>query len=116
MRFKVDENLPAEVAESLRASGHVADTVEDEGLRGAPDEKVVAASAADGRVLFTLDKGIANRLRYPSATHRGVVLFRPKSVGRGAVLVFVREHLEVLTSLPIENRITVVTENGIRIR
>ena len=65
MRFKVDENLPAEVAESLRASGHVADTVEDEGFPGAPDEKVVAASAADGRVLFTLDKGIATGCDIP---------------------------------------------------
>ncbi len=32
MRFKVDENLPAEVAEALRALGHDADTVEEEGL------------------------------------------------------------------------------------
>lgn len=30
MRFKVDENLPAEIADLLRAAGHDADTVNDE--------------------------------------------------------------------------------------
>ena len=37
MRFKVDENLPAEVADLLRAAGHDAVTVNDQGVGGAKD-------------------------------------------------------------------------------
>lgn len=34
MRFKVDQNLPVELAEALRAAGHDAHTVYEEGLAG----------------------------------------------------------------------------------
>ncbi len=37
MRFKVDENLHEEVATALRAEGHDAETVYEEGLRGHSD-------------------------------------------------------------------------------
>ena len=37
MKFKIDENLPAELAADLRAAVHEADTVHDEGLTGAAD-------------------------------------------------------------------------------
>jgi predicted nuclease of predicted toxin-antitoxin system len=37
MRLKVDENLPVEVADLLRAAGHDAATVNDEGVGGATD-------------------------------------------------------------------------------
>ena len=35
MKFKLDENLPIELAADLRISGYDVDTVIDEGLRGA---------------------------------------------------------------------------------
>jgi hypothetical protein len=37
MRFKLDENLPAELLTDLRVAGHDAETVPDEGITGAPD-------------------------------------------------------------------------------
>jgi predicted nuclease of predicted toxin-antitoxin system len=37
MKFKVDENLPAELLDDLRIVGHEAETVSDEGLTGVPD-------------------------------------------------------------------------------
>jgi len=116
VKFKIDENLADELAAVLRNMGHAAHTVEEEGLSGAPDPSIIAAAEAEGRVLLTLDKGIAGQLRGSATNHKGVVLFRPKSVGRGAVLTFVARHLTALTALPIQDRITVVTENGIRIR
>ena len=116
MKFKIDENLPAEVAEQLRALGHEASTVVQEGLTGAPDSAIVAAAAAETRILLKLDKGIANLLRHPTATHHGVVLFRPGSLGRRSVLEFVDERLPALLGLPLDGKITVVTERGIRSR
>ena len=37
MRFKLDENMPAEAAGLLRDNGHDAHSVHDEGLGGADD-------------------------------------------------------------------------------
>jgi predicted nuclease of predicted toxin-antitoxin system len=54
MRAKLDENLPIEVAELLRAAGWECDTVYDEGLAGADDPNVAAACRADARVLPVL--------------------------------------------------------------
>jgi predicted nuclease of predicted toxin-antitoxin system len=93
LKFKLDENLPVELAIDLRELGYDTDTVYDEGLGGAPDPTVVDAAYAADRILFTLDKGIANLQRYPTHQHAGVVLFRPDALGRGAVIAFVRERL-----------------------
>lgn len=116
MKFKVDENLPAELATDLRDLGHDADTVIDEKLRGAPDVIAVQAASASGRVLLTLDKGIANLQRYPIDAHSGVVLFRPDTLGRRAVLAFVRERLQRILELDLDGRLTVVGSDRIRLR
>ena len=50
MRFKLDENLRVELLDDLRAAGHEADGLRDEGLIGAPlaheDHAVRACYAA----------------------------------------------------------------------
>ena len=81
MKFKLDENLPVELVTDLRRFGHDADTVTGAGLGGAADPAVVDAAFAADRILFTLDKGIANLQRYPISQHAGVVLFRPDTSG-----------------------------------
>lgn len=53
MKFKIDENLPAELVEDLGAFGHEADTVNDEGLTGAADELILNRAWQEGRVLLT---------------------------------------------------------------
>ena len=60
MKFKVDENLPRDIADDLVWLGHDADTLDDEGLAGADDFTVVQAARASTRILLTLDKGIAS--------------------------------------------------------
>ena len=75
MKFKLDENLPAELVADLRDLGHDGDTVSDEGLRGAQDRVVVDVAFAADRILFTLDKGIANLRRYPTNQHAGLGWF-----------------------------------------
>ena len=116
MKFKLDENLPVELADDLRGLGHDADTVVSEGLRGAPDPVVVEAARAVDRVLLTLDKGIANVVRYPAHGHAGVALFRPDSAGQRAVLSFVRARLSDLLDMPLLGRSTVIGPLLIRVR
>ena len=116
MRFKLDENLPVELVTDLRDLGHDADTVADEGLRGAADPAVVDAASAADRILFTLDKGIANLQRYPIHQHAGAVLFRLDTSGRGAVIAFVRERLHSVLEMHLAGRLTVVGPSAIRFR
>ena len=54
MKFKVDKNLPAEVAEQLRELDHEAATVSEEDLAGAPDTEIVAVAAAEARILIMI--------------------------------------------------------------
>jgi predicted nuclease of predicted toxin-antitoxin system len=114
VRFKLDENLPVELTEDLRRLGHDADTVADEGLCGASDPTVVDSAYAADRILFTLDKGIANLRRYPVQQHAGVVLFRPDASGRSAVIAFVRNRLPELIEMDLAGRLTVVGPSRIR--
>ena len=76
MRFKLDENLPVELAAELRTMGYDTDTVADEGLCGEADPAIVEAATVGDRILLTLDKGIAD---VRSRRGAGVVLFRPDS-------------------------------------
>lgn len=55
MLFKIDENLPTEIAEYLRSAGHDAVTVVDQGIKGFADLAVLAVCLVEGRVQVTLD-------------------------------------------------------------
>ena len=76
MRFKIDENLPAELAQDLQTFGHDAETVASEGLGGTDDPTLVEHWSRENRVLLTLDKGIGDIRQYPPETLHGLVLFR----------------------------------------
>jgi predicted nuclease of predicted toxin-antitoxin system len=116
MRFKLDENLPRELATDFLRLGHEVDTVHSEGLVGATDVVVVQAASASGRILVTLDKGIVGLLRSEAQTHRGVLVFRPGTSGRRSVLGFIRSRLGELLKLGLEERVVIVGPTRIRIR
>ena len=116
MKFKVDENLPADLVADLRAAGHNADTVSDQGLAGAPDLVIMARVQSDARALLTMDKGIADVRMYPPDQFAGIVLFRPRTAGRRATLAFVRQYLPALLKMDLAGRLLVVADSGIRVR
>jgi hypothetical protein len=116
MKFKVDENLPAELVADLRAGGHDADSVAGEGLTGAPDSALMARVRAEGRALLTLDKGIPDVPTYPPDQYDGIILFRPRSTGRDVTLTFVRQHLPTVMQMSLRGHLFVVSETGIRVR
>ena len=55
MRFLVDENLPAAVAEALRAEGHDAFALVESAHRGEDDGAVWALAARERPILVTRD-------------------------------------------------------------
>jgi predicted nuclease of predicted toxin-antitoxin system len=116
VKFKLDENLPAELCVELQAAGHQADSVHDEGLTDAADPAILERVKVEGRVLLTMDKGIADVRAYPPASYQGIVLFRPAQTGRAAVLTFVRRHLSSLLQMDLAGHLFVVTDRSIRRR
>ena len=116
MKFKLDENLPAELAETFRSAGHQIETVQDEGLTGASDPTILEQIRVDDRILLTMDKGIADVRRFPPTQYPGIVLFRSASFGRGEVLRFVQQALPDLLSIDFAGKLVIVSPRGIRIR
>jgi predicted nuclease of predicted toxin-antitoxin system len=76
MKFKVDENLPMEVAKQLVTAGHDALTVSDQQLSGHVDSEVIDVCRNEGRALVTLDLGFADIRAYPPAAYPGIVVLR----------------------------------------
>ena len=117
MKFKLDENLPVEPLDDLRAAGHEAESVPAERLTGAEHSVLLDHVRREGRVLLTMDKGIGDVRAYPPPPlYAGIVLFRPPSSGRSAVLGFVRRHLPLLLQQAQSGRLLVITERSARIR
>lgn len=116
MKFKIDENLPAEAAEILRASGFIADTVADEDLTGADDDTVASASQAEDRILVTLDLDFANIRAYPPGEHTGIIVLRVKSQDKRSVLAFIRRLAVALPNRNPSGELWIVDGNRIRFR
>jgi len=116
VKLKLDENLPSELLDHLRSAGHDVMSVGEERLAGAADEVLLEHVRREGRAILTMDKGIADVRAYPPEHNAGIVLFRPPSAGRGAVLAFVQRHLSQVLDRDLSGRLLVVTEQGIRQR
>ena len=64
MKFKIDENLPVEIAQLLTDEGYEAETVGDQGLGGTKDSILIEICREEGRVLVTLDTDFSNIRAY----------------------------------------------------
>ncbi len=73
MKFKIDENLPAEFAEILQQFGYDALTVLDQGLRGENDSLIIEICQQENRVLITLDLDFADIRAYPPSQYQGIL-------------------------------------------
>jgi len=82
MRFKIDENLPFEVATLLCEASHDASTVFGQQLSGSGDPNVAAVCRAERRALVTLDTDFADIRTYPPAQYAGLVVLRLRRQGQ----------------------------------
>ena len=115
-RFKIDENLPLEVADALRRFGHDAATVQDEGLVGARDALLYSRCQAEGRSLLTLDVGFGDIRAYDPAHSPGIAVLRLKRQDKASILNAVQNLVVVLASAQIGRALWIVDESRIRVR
>ena len=116
MRFKVDENLPIEVAEILRTAGHDAATVNDEAASGASDPDLAALVRRERRALITLDVGFADIRSYPPAEYQGLVVLRLARQDKEHVLLTCKRLIKRLPSEPLVGQLWIVETDRIRVR
>ena len=116
MRFKVDENLPLEVAERLRAYGHDAQTVLEQELGGSDDSRLAALCQREGRALVTLDMDFADIRAYPPADLPGLIVLRLGRQDKMTVLSVLAQLIEVLRSESLTGKLWIFEESRVRIR
>lgn len=115
MNFKVDQNLPEEVVQTLRNDGHDARNVYEEQLGGRPDPEISAAVKRESRALITLDVDFADIRTYPPEQYSGLVVFRLHRQDKPAVLRALRSILPLLQKERLIGRLWIVTDASVRI-
>jgi predicted nuclease of predicted toxin-antitoxin system len=116
LKFKIDENLPAECAELLRIAGFGAETVADEHLTGAVDIVIASRSQEENRVLVTLDLEFGNIRTYPPSKYAGNIVLRPKRQDKRTFLNLMERIVLTLSSRTPTGELWTVEPDRIRFR
>ena len=116
MRVELDENIPRSARQGLIAAGHDVDTVVDEDLGGASDPQIVAAAAADERLLITLDRGLGDIRAYPAGDHAGILVLRPSAQWARTVAAALAEVVAGHDLTTLAGTVTVAQRGLLRIR
>lgn len=116
MEFKVDENLPVEVADLLRQVGHDAVTVLEQHLGGSSDPDIASACQEERRVLITLDTDFADIRAYPPGQFPGLIVLRLHKQDKPHVLAVIDRLVPLLSSEPLEHLLWILEETRLRIR
>jgi predicted nuclease of predicted toxin-antitoxin system len=116
VKFKLDENLPTELAVLLRQSGHDSHSVRDEHLEGSTDTALAQVCQFEQRVLITLDLDFADIRLYPPQQSPGIIVLRLTRQDKNSVLAIIPRVLELLQVERIAQRLWVVDESRTRIR
>lgn len=116
MKFKLDENLPADARQRIVEAGWDVDDVHDEALVSAKDAEIQLACEREGRILVTLDTDFADTRRYNPERSPGVVVLRPADQSIGAILACLDLAIRVLPTERAAGSLWVVEPTRIRIR
>lgn len=116
MRFKIDENLPTDVAEYLRQIGYDAMTILDQQMSGETDPNVAAVCKSEDRVLITLDLDFSDIRAYPPGDSPGIIVLRPQVQAKSNVLALIARMTSLLETERVTGTLWIVEETGVRIR
>jgi len=77
VRFKLDENIAAEMSRPIAEADHDVTTVSGQNISGCEDQQLYDICRAEQRILVTLDMDFANPLRFPPEATAEIVVLRP---------------------------------------
>lgn len=115
--FLVDEDMPRNLAGSIRASGLDGRDVREVGLRGASDQAVFEYAQANALCLISGDLEFGNLLLFPLGSHHGIVLVRfPNEMPVTAMNLEIVEALRQLDPQKLRGGLAVVEPGRVRFR
>ena len=115
MKFKIDENLPFEVAKLLEDNGHDAMSVFEQNLSGAPDTLIAEVCQNEKRALMTLDTDFSDIRTYSPDEFFGLIVLRLKRQDKSHILSVVTRLINILSKESLERRLWIVEEGRVRI-
>lgn len=116
LNFKIDENLPIEIVDSLRRANYDALTVEEQGLKGTPDYNIAEVCKKEGRIIVTLDIDFSDVRTYPPDEYPGIIVLRVKRQSRRHIINIFNRTIPFFNTEPIKHCLWIVEENRLRIR
>lgn len=116
-RFIVDEDLPRSLHRALREAGFDAVDVRDIGLRGQPDDRVLAEAIRQDRTLLTGDMGFGNLIRFPLGSHHGIAVARfSTQMPTAEVTRLIVAAVATLTTADLRGALVVIEPDRVRLR
>src|SRR5260370_37064022 len=116
MRFKLDENFGTRTLNVFEEEGHDVQTVRMQGLEGSPDTHLFQVWREEHRCMVTLDLDFANVTPFPPLQSSGIVVIRlPRNPSLALLEQMVRQFLQALTHMSVEQRLWIVERTRIRI-
>jgi predicted nuclease of predicted toxin-antitoxin system len=116
MKFKIDENLPIDVADLLRKSGYDATTVLEQDIGGCADSDLASICQKETRAFITLDTDFADIRAYPPGEFFGLIVLRLRHHDKPYVMQVISRLISMLLTEPLERHLWIVEEDRIRIR
>jgi predicted nuclease of predicted toxin-antitoxin system len=114
-RFKIDENLPKEVASLLEAYGYDALIMHEQSHAGTPDSELAKVCRSEERVIVTLDLDFSNVRIYPPEEHPGIIVLRLEHQDKETVLSVVTRMLSLLSVESLKEKLWIVEADRVRI-
>jgi predicted nuclease of predicted toxin-antitoxin system len=116
--FLIDASLPRPTAALVASYGHRATDVRDIGMSTASDEEVAAYAHANQLAILTADQDFGNLLDYPPDQYAGIVVVRPPThAKRAVVLALVEQFLQQKDVVDqLSGRLVVIAPGRIRVR
>lgn len=116
MQFKIDENLPIEIAQLLINANHNAKTVNEQQLQGAKDSTLINVCKNENRILVTLDTDFSDIGTYPPEDFSGIIVLRVGSQSKMHIIGVFNRILPFIGHETLNGHLWIVEESRIRIR
>jgi predicted nuclease of predicted toxin-antitoxin system len=116
MNFKIDENMPVEVAELLKQAGYDAITVSEQNLIGTSDTNLAVVCQKEKRVIITLDTDFTDIRTYPPSNFSGIIVMRLNRQDKPHILEVFERVIRLFSQEPIDRHLWIIEEHRLRIR
>jgi predicted nuclease of predicted toxin-antitoxin system len=116
MKFLADMGLARSTVAFLRAQGHEAIHLRDEGLQRLKDEEIIEKAVAEGRVILTHDLDFGRIIAVSGTIVPSVITFRLQNMRPAMVNHYLAEVLAQFAEQLAAGALVSVREGNIRVR